>query len=279
MNSNNTVIKNLEKVRFCHFYLPSILLILIFTFLFYCQTFRNEGYVQSQKVLFLYGNSELSQYPNLIYNLTQLGDGLILLSIFAMLLIIVPKCWETFLTAFIVSAILSIVLKTLFGVQRPAAALTHEHFVIIGPRLDGHNSFPSGHSITAFTFLSVILFAFMPLQRIHKILWCFCICTIGALIISTRVGVGAHYPLDVTVGAIVGYLSAIIGILINRKYKMWCWIANAKFYPIFIAVFLVSAVVIILKILATNLIIFYIALLSLLITLFVITKIYVKKQF
>lgn len=276
---NSKAANNLSKVRISYFVLPIMLLTSVFCFLFYYKALSNDSYIQVQKDFFLFGNAKLSQFPSLIHNLTQLGDGLIILSFLTILFVFAPKCWECFFNAFIISGIFTAILKPLFKIQRPAAALLHDNFTIIGPKLTGNNSFPSGHSITTFTILSVILFAFMPRDFKQRILWCFCICTIGAILISTRVGVGAHYPIDVFVGAVVGYLSAIIGVMITQKVKLWCWIANPKFYPFFIVLFASCIVAIIVKILDSNLFIFYLALISLLISIFVITKIYVQKKF
>ena len=276
---NNTVTGNFAKIKLTFFYVPLLFLFLIFIFLYINNALHNDAYVNLQKKMFLLINSELSAYPNILNNFTQLGDCLIILSFLTLLIIYTPKLWESLISAIIISGILTGILKPLFSIQRPSAAFINDHFAVIGPKLMGHNSFPSGHSITAFTVLSVLLFAFMPKMKKHKILWSFSICSIGVLIIITRIGVGAHHPFDVTTGAIVGYISAISGILISQKYKLWCWIANKKFYPFFIVLFASCCIILITKILATNLIIFYLALISLLTTLYVITSLYVKKQF
>lgn len=277
MCMNKSVICNFSKLKLSFFLLPLFFLITIFGFLYSQKALSNDSYIALQKNLFLGLNSRLSSYPQTMNNLTQLGDCLIILSFLTVLIVYIPKLWESLITAIIISGILTAILKPLFSIQRPAAAFLNDNFFIIGPKLSGHNSFPSGHSITTFTVLSVILFAFMPQNIRYKILWSLFICSLGVLIISTRIAVGAHHPFDVTTGAIVGYISAIIGIILTKKFKIWSWIANKKFYPFFILLFTVSAGIIISKIISTNLIIFYLALLSLLISLFVITKIYVKK--
>ncbi|ERJ60933.1 phosphatase PAP2 family protein [Sphingobacterium paucimobilis] len=274
----STVNKNILKIRLSYFFLPVLLLMAVFGFLFYSRALLHSEYIELQKELFLYGNAELSVYPVLMDNLTQLGDALILLSFLTILFVIAPKCWECFINALLISALFTAILKPLFAIPRPAAFL-QEKFTIIGPKLVGSNSFPSGHSITVFTILGVILFAFMPQRIILKILWCLFICVLGAILISTRIGVGAHYPLDVLVGSIFGYLSALIGIVVTQKFNLWTWIDKVKLYPIFMLLFTVSTVIIIFKILDTNLFIFYLALFSLLISLFVITRIYVQKKY
>lgn len=273
-----TVNNNFAKIKYTFFLFPAILLFSIFLFLYMHDALRTSTYCNIQKSWFLSLNAELAHYPLTIVNLTELGNGLIILSLLTVLFIYVPRIWETLFMAILVSALFTIVLKRLFSIKRPAAAYLEDSFTIIGDRLTGHNSFPSGHSITIFTVLTILLFAFMPLHRRHKIMWTLCICTIGIMVIATRIGVGAHYPIDVTVGAIIGYISGILGIIINQKYSIWSWISNRKYYPFFIALFSVCCIIIITKILAINLFVFYVALFSLLISLYLIINIYVKKH-
>lgn len=272
------VSNNFSRIKVTYLYAPCILLFTIFVILFCFKIHNNEAYISCQKALFLYGNAQLAKFPQTMQNMTELGDGLIILSLLSYLFIYSPKCWETLLTSFIISGVLTIILKRLFSIQRPAAAFLEDQFVVLGPKLMGDNSFPSGHSITTFTILSVILFAFMPQYLKHRLLWCFGIFSLGLLIISTRIAVGAHHPLDIIVGSIIGYFSAVLGVLTNQRYKIWTWIANIKYYPIFISIFVVSTFIIIIRILDSNLFIFYLALLSLLISTFYSTKIYVKNR-
>lgn len=275
---NKTVITNFTKLKYSLFILPMILLLSIFIFLYIHNALHENGYSSIQKEWFLTLNSQLAHYPLVMENLTELGDGLIILSFLTALLIYTPKVWESLITGIIISAFFTISLKKIFSIKRPAAAYINDNFTIIGDKLTGHNSFPSGHSITVFTVLTILLFAFMPTLLRHKIMWTTSICTIGLMLISTRIGVGAHYPIDVTTGAIIGYISGISGIIINAKYSLWSWISNRKYYPFFIALFAVSGIIVIAKILAINLIIFYLALFSLLISLYLIINLYVKKH-
>lgn len=275
---NNTARANFSKLRISIYFLPAFLIVSIVVFLFYCNALNRENVVNIQKSHFLFLNNQLSHYPETLHNCTHFGDAMIFLSLLALLIVYAPKVWESLLSASIISAVFTIVLKKLFKIPRPAAMYVHDQFTIIGDKLTGHNSFPSGHSITVFTVLSVLLFAFMPKKMEYKVLWCSSLILLGLFLVMTRVGVGAHYPLDVAVGAIVGYISGVSGILLNEKYKLWDWISNKKFYPIFIITFLVCIIVLILKILNANLIIFYLALINLLISIFIITKLYVKKS-
>ena len=274
---NTNVIINYSKLKPTLFFLPALLIVTIVVFL-YCQNSLNvNGYIEIQKNCFFFINSKLSQFPNIIYNLTQLGDALIFLSFLTSFIVFAPKVWECLISALLVSVVFSSILKNIFAVPRPAAVFDTQSFTIIGKTLSGHNSLPSGHSVTIFTILTVLLFAFVPRKLPYKILWFFIIISTGMILVFTRVGVGAHYPLDVISGSIVGYISGIIGIFIGLKYKIWNWISNKKYYPIFIVLFLICCIVLINKIRHDEIIIFYLSLINLVISLFKISTFYVKK--
>ena len=274
---NNKVIDNYSKLKPSLFFLPIFFLISIVVFIYLKGALSVAGYIQIQKDYFYSINSKLSQFPNIIYNLTQVGDTLIFLSLLTILILYAPKIWESLIMAIPVSAIFSIVLKKLFLIPRPAASFDNNSFVIIGERLSGHNSLPSGHSITIFAVLTVLLFGFMPKSRNHKILWTAFIFITGLVLAVTRVGVGAHYPLDVIVGSTIGYICGLLGIFINQKCKIWLWIGNTKYYPIFILLLLVGCVVLADRIVRENLIVFYLPLISLVISIFKIAYEYAKR--
>jgi membrane-associated phospholipid phosphatase len=268
---------NYSKLKLTLFILPSILLIAIVLFLYSHDSLSAAKYVLIQKDYFYFINHHLGQYPNIEYNLTQIGDALIFLSLLTIFIVYAPKIWEALISASLVSLIFSSVLKNVFGVPRPSEMFDNTTFIIIGKKASGFASLPSGHSITIFTTLTVLLFAFMPKKMNHKIVWSFSIVTIGLIIAFSRVGVGAHYPLDVIIGGIIGYISGLIGIFISQKYPIWNWVNNKKSYPIFILLIVVCSILLINKIINENLIIFYLALLSLTVSLYKITYVYLKK--
>lgn len=192
-----------------------------------------------------------------------------------------PKIWEALFSA-LLSALLSCllfscVLKNLFQVPRPPEIYDTDSFTIIGTATAGCASLPSGHSITVFTILTILLFGFMPNNFKYRVFWFFTLICIGLILVSTRVGVGAHYPLDVIIGSIIGYISGLIGIFISRKYKFCNWMINKKYYPIFIILILICGTTLIIKIIHFNLIVFYLALISLFVSLYKIMYVYIKK--
>jgi len=270
-------INNYSGLRLSLFLLPIFLLTSLVIFLYSQDALSTDGYIQIQKDSFFFLNGKLGQYPSLEYNLTQLGNALIFSSFLGIFLVYAPKIWEALVSGSLVSFILSCLLKETFGVPRPAAVFDNSRFIIVGKTLSGHNSLPSGHCITIFTVLTVLLFGLMPQERKFKILWFFLVIMVGLFLAFTRVGVGAHYPLDVLTGCIVGYISGLAGIFISREYRIWNWFGDRKYYPFFMLLFLIFGGVIIHKIVNENLIIFYLSLIGLAVSLYKIITVYVKK--
>ena len=161
--------------------------------------------------------------------------------------------------------------------QDRAAIFNIDSFIIVGERLSGNTSLPSGHAIATFTILTLLFFAFSPQNKTLKWAWFLFVCVSGIIIAFTRIGVGAHYPLDVVVGGSIGSAMSILGVCFNRQFNPWRWIEDRKYYPLIIFLFCVWAIVLIKKIIMFHLIIFYFSLASLVISLFIFTNIYVKK--
>lgn len=275
MNSN--VIYNYSRLRFTLFFLPILFLTAIILFLYSQNALSVSEYINCQKNSFYFINYHLGHYPRLQYNLTQFGDALIFLSFLSILILYAPKVWEALFSGLLLSLILSCSLKNIFAVPRPAVVFNNDSFFIVGKAVCGHNSLPSGHSITVFTVLTVLLFGFMPKKLKIKIPWISSIFIIGFILAFTRVGVGAHYPIDVIIGSIIGYISGLLGIFISRKYKIWNWIGNIKFYPILILLFLICAIMLITRLLNENLMVYYYAFISLAFSIYKIIQVYVKK--
>ncbi|GIQ59579.1 hypothetical protein Flavo103_27150 [Flavobacterium collinsii] len=268
---NTNIIANYSRLKPFLFFLPTLFLAAIVLFLYNRNALNTDQYIQIQKDSFYFINHHFGQYPSLEYNLTQLGDAFIFLSFLSVLIIYAPKLWEALLSGLLFSLLFSCPLKNIFSVPRPAATFNNDSFFIVGKALCGHNSLPSGHSIVTFTILTVLLYAFMPKGLKMKILWYFAILIIGSILVLTRVGVGAHYPFDTLIGGILGYISGLLGIFISRKYRIFSWINNRKYYPVFIVLFLICSICLINKIINEDLVIFYLAFISLAVSLYKIT--------
>ena len=274
---NATVINNYSRLRPSLFILPILLLLTIIVFLYKQDALNAYNYAQVQKGIFFFINHHLGQFPHLLYNVTQIGDATIFLSFLSIFILYAPKLWEALLSASLVSLVFSSSLKNIFSVPRPAVVFDNNSFIIIGKTAVGAASLPSGHSITVFTTLTVLLFAFMPQQLKYKMLWVFFVVIAGLVVAFTRVGVGAHYPLDVITGSIIGYICGLIGIFISQKSKIWAWINNKKYYPVFIVLMLVCGISLIIGIINENLLIYYLALISLFFAFYKIMYAFVKR--
>lgn len=274
---DTTVKRNYLRLKPALFFLPAALLFLIAAFLYSQNAFSIERYIEVQKDCFYYLNFKLSQFPKIQYNFTQFGDAVVALSFFAVVFVSAPKIWEALISGSLISCLFSSVLKKIFAVPRPAAVFDHDSFVIIGKTLAGYNSVPSGHSITIFTTLTILMYSYLPSKLIYKILWFLLLNFVGIIFIFSRVGVGAHYPIDVIIGGIVGYISGLLGIFFSLNFKIWNWIGNRKYYPFFILSFLIGCISLINKIINENLTIFYFALISLVFSSYKIITAYVKK--
>lgn len=275
---NKSITENYTKLSLVPIIPPLFLLFSIAIYLYINDAFNIENYIEVQKELFLFLNLKLSQFPMIQYNLTQFGDAFVFLSLLTIFIIYAPKIWEALICASLVSVVFCSLFKKLFSVPRPAVKIDHNSFVIVGKTLSGHNSLPSGHSMTVFTILTILLFAFMPSEKYKKIIWIISVLMIGLVLVFTRVGVGAHYPLDVMAGSIIGYISGLLGIFICRKYSLCQWIGNQKIYPFFILLFTVSIVLLINKILKENLVIYYFPLVILFVTVYLMIRVYVRKR-
>ncbi|WP_313374011.1 phosphatase PAP2 family protein [Chishuiella sp.] len=239
--------------------------------------------LELQKELFLKINHRFSNHPNILNNLaldnfTQFGDAFTLMSFLTIFILYASRLWKGLITSSLVSFVFCFSLKKLFKYPRPATVFDNDSFTIVGKTLTAQNSLPSGHSITVFVIFTIILYAFMPQNQLKKIVWTLFILFFGLFLASTRIGVGAHFPLDVAVGSIVGYICGVMGIIINNKFNLWRCISNQKHYPYIILILLISIIITSIKIIHQGLFVYYLSLISLFISLVLIIKHYVKSQ-
>ena len=112
---NDKITLNFKKLKGTIFVLPMILLGIITVFLYKNNAINATAYINIQKDWFYFLNAKLSQWPQFQYNLTQMGDALIFLSLLTIFISKAPKVWQVLATSCIISAIFSRVLKFLFA--------------------------------------------------------------------------------------------------------------------------------------------------------------------
>lgn len=108
-------------------------------------------------------------------------------------------------------------LKQFFAEPRPAAVLASDQFTIVGLPLRT-DSFPSGHSLTAFVVAGIIVLCASPAVRRQ---WAWVVLAAAILMCFSRVAVGAHWPLDLFAGAAGGWVSAVIGVRWSARWRFW----------------------------------------------------------
>lgn len=183
------------------------------------QRFTAMDYYGSQEHLFLSLNGFLSVLPDNVWlNITQLGDAKVLFPIVALVIFRMSLSWFAMLYAVPFASVLSEVGKHIANVPRPAAVIDPTLFNIVGGTLSGHNSLPSGHTITVFTGIFVVIFTLLQKPENSKdwlvLVLCCAVAVAGGL---SRVAVGAHWPGDVLIGAICGLLAATIGTYFAKR--------------------------------------------------------------
>lgn len=150
--------------------------------------------------------------------LTFLGDGISALLIVMFLVTINRKRLAgSLLISFLVSGLLSCIFKTMFHSPRPHSYFGTESLVrsVPGVVVHGSNSFPSGHTITAFA-----MFALLALAAKHK--WQTYLFLFTAWLIGySRVYLGQHFPADICAGSFVGTFTAVVCYNLHNNTIMW----------------------------------------------------------
>ena len=142
-------------------------------------------------------------------DITSLGNFSILWIAFIVIFLSTKeyeKVGKVMVVGFILNLIIvNILLKNIFDRPRPFQVVG-KFDLLIPPLNDG--SFPSGHSSYAFTFFAIILF--MIKSKFLKIFTG----VLAFLIAFSRLYLYVHFPTDVIIGSLIGFLLGILAIKI-----------------------------------------------------------------
>ena len=163
--------------------------------------------------LFLLTNNVSSVFADEMWvMITTFGNRL-----FALLLVLI-LFWRhvDLLLAALIAALISLLivasLKSLIALPRPYDVLDPTSFYFIGEKMTTY-AFPSGHTAAAFAIMGSVGFYF---KNSPLILFAF---FFASLIGLSRIMLGVHWPIDVLVGAALGWASAGLSVaLINAKF-------------------------------------------------------------
>lgn len=234
-----------------------------------------DYYTSTQVDIFLEINRILSGGGDFWLNVTALGDALILFPLFSFFIFKNTQAWAAFFGAIPLSAILSHSGKALFSVSRPAAIIDTDKFTVIGDLLRGATSLPSGHTITIFAMVSAILCVlFYEDKKIkYPVVWGIGLICLASVVAVSRVAIGAHWPVDLLLGAILGFFGGLSGAILTFRYSTWWrWMSESKFWYIHALILLALSLAMIVE--YSQLVV---AWLSLIVAGFVIIKLFVLK--
>jgi membrane-associated phospholipid phosphatase len=175
------------------------------------------------QALFVALNSGAQLLPAALWaQLTLLGHTCAAFALAAPWFIHRPAALMAAMLAIVPASSYSLLLKRSLDAERPAAVLASGDFHVIGQTLY-HHSFPSGHTITAFALAAAIWFTWPgPRAGLHAA-WRWAVLVLATLVGWSRVAVGAHWPLDVLMGAAGGWLGGWAG-----TWLMARWPASAS---------------------------------------------------
>lgn len=234
-----------------HIFIPLLVLLLLPIMVYsITQHLNQENYVFIQENWFInlnqFLNKTLNISPFIWSNLTHLGDALVGFLLLSFLIIRQPTIWAGFFSTIPLAAIFSIIGKNITAIPRPAAVLDHDSFVIIGNTISAHTSLPSGHTISVFSIITVLL-----LSKKHNVRYWIIGLFIALILSLSRIAVGAHWPLDIVAGGALGYLAGFGGVALAQRYSVWwLWLQKDK-YAYLCALFLTLLIVALLRKLPT----------------------------
>ena len=146
---------------------------------------------------------------------THAGDGLVWILPGLYCIFFNKKYLVAVISGIIISTLLTHLLKRIIYPDelRPITYLS-ENFpvhIVEGVKMNRMNSFPSGHTATAFTI--VLLTGFI----VKKKVWVYILPMAALLVGYSRVYLAQHFATDVLAGMCVGIISAILSIMIFRE--------------------------------------------------------------
>ncbi|MBK1648598.1 phosphatase PAP2 family protein [Rhabdochromatium marinum] len=156
-------------------------------------------------------NALARAYPAWLWaNLTQLGDEHLAFTLTLFFARRHPRVFWALICAALLGAAYARGLKPLIDAARPAAVLDAGSFQLIGPGYR-HQSFPSGHSVTAGVFFGVLIYYARWVE------WRLLFLLLALLAGLSRVALGVHWPVDVAAGLAGGLLAAWLGVGLARR--------------------------------------------------------------
>jgi len=175
--------------------------------------------IYDKAIIQLYLNHFHSGFLDVFFKYwTWLGSGWVALGLIVFILVFVNLRWGILLT--IVNVTTGLIVQGLKNfifadVLRPGAVIKDLHLVQ-GVDLHYYNSFPSGHTATAFA----LFFAIACMIKIKPAKWFFLF--VALLIGYSRIYLSQHFLPDVLVGSMIGTVIFLLTLwLFGNKWQKW----------------------------------------------------------
>jgi len=173
------------------------------------------GYGKENAFLLL--NKDLGSFADQCFRYaTYGGDGIIWVPVTLLILAFRRKYWILAFACIIISTLIAQLSKNFFfkGLPRPSLAITDSSLFhsVTGVELHTMNSFPSGHTTTAFTIFLMACFLFDKK-------WIVVIGLIYALVAAySRIYLAQHFPLDLAGGMLAAIITIICSVGLQKKW-------------------------------------------------------------
>lgn len=174
------------------------------------------SYFLGRDAVFLWFNINLGPFADRFFStFTYFAEGWIWIPYLVLFVFLLKKDALFIVMGFLSSTLLTQLPKNLIwpNVNRPIASgipISKIH-TVSGVELYTYNSFPSGHTATAFT-LFLLTVHFFPNKKVLILGFLYAI-----ICAYSRIYLGQHFPIDIAGGIIVALLSVILSIQIRKK--------------------------------------------------------------
>ena len=163
-------------------------------------------------------NSNHSEFGDQFFKyFTHYGDGLMWLPLAVFCFFFRRKYFIAVVAGVLISTLIAQFLKRVVYPDelRPISYLSESFPVhaVEGLVMRTKHSFPSGHTTTAFAM------ALIMAHIINKKIWSYLLPLFALLAAYSRVYLGQHFPTDALAGMCIGIVSAILSLLIFRKFS------------------------------------------------------------
>lgn len=144
--------------------------------------------------------------------ITLFADTWLTLGLMLPVLLLKPRMAGVLFFAALMATLITHSIKPLLDLPRPPAVLPENSFNLIGSSISS-KSFPSGHTVSAFVFAGLLLYAFGLRGWLAALVIGF-----AAIMGLSRLAVGVHWPADLVAGAMIGLTSVLMTVWLIKRY-------------------------------------------------------------